>query len=112
MVTVTSVQPQGKFGALSIEESGKVVSFAEKPKGDGAWINGGFFVMESDVFDYIKNGDETILEREPMESLAEAGQLQAYKYSGFWRAMDTLKDKNDLTALWMTGNAPWALWMK
>ncbi|MDR1774763.1 MAG: glucose-1-phosphate cytidylyltransferase [Clostridioides sp.] len=111
-VTVTSVQPQGKFGALSIDDSGKVVSFAEKPKGDGAWINGGFFVMESDVFDYIKNGDETILEREPMESLAEAGQLQAYKYSGFWRAMDTLKDKNDLTALWMTGNAPWSLWMK
>ncbi|MDR2562704.1 MAG: glucose-1-phosphate cytidylyltransferase [Prevotellaceae bacterium] len=109
--TVTSVQPFGKFGALSIDERGNVLSFAEKPQGDGAWINGGYFVMESDVFDYIRNGDETILEREPMENLATNGQLQAYKYAGFWRSMDTLKDKNEITALWMTGKAPWALWL-
>jgi glucose-1-phosphate cytidylyltransferase len=111
-VTVTSVQPQGKFGALSLGNDGAVLSFSEKPKGDGSWINGGFFVMESDIFKYIRNGDETVLEREPMEMLASDGQLHAYKHAGFWRSMDTLKDKNDLTALWMSGKAPWALWMK
>jgi glucose-1-phosphate cytidylyltransferase len=111
VATVTSVQPLGKFGSLSIDERGNVLSFTEKPQGDGAWINGGYFVLESDVFDYIRNGDATVFEREPMENLAANGQLQAYKYAGFWRAMDTLKDKNDLTALWMTGKAPWALWL-
>jgi glucose-1-phosphate cytidylyltransferase len=110
-VTVTSVQPQGKFGALDICNDGTVSSFTEKPKGDGAWINGGFFVMESDIFNYIENGDETVLEREPMQRLAQDGQLQAYKHTGFWKSMDTLKDKNDLTTLWMSGKAPWALWL-
>jgi glucose-1-phosphate cytidylyltransferase len=111
MVTVTSIQPQGKFGALSFGEDGAVLSFTEKPKGDGAWINGGFFVMESDIFKYLENGDETILEREPMQNLVREGQLQAYKHTGFWRSMDTLKDKNDLTTLWLSGKAPWALWL-
>ncbi|MDR2775960.1 MAG: glucose-1-phosphate cytidylyltransferase, partial [Tannerella sp.] len=111
IVTVTSVQPQGKFGALSFGNDGTVLSFTEKPKGDGAWINGGFFVMESDIFKYLENGDETILEKESMQNLAQAGQLQAYKHTGFWRSMDTLKDKNDLNALWMSGKAPWATWL-
>jgi glucose-1-phosphate cytidylyltransferase len=110
-VTVTSVQPQGRFGALSFDNDGLVASFTEKPKGDGAWINGGFFVMESDIFNYIENRDETVLEREPMQRLAQDGQLQAYKHIGFWKSMDTLKDKNDLTTLWMSGKAPWALWL-
>jgi glucose-1-phosphate cytidylyltransferase len=83
----------------------------EKPEGDGAWVNGGFFVMEPEVFDYLADGDATILERDPLERLAAAGKLRAHKHYGFWRAMDTLKDKNDLTALWTQGKAPWALWL-
>ncbi|MDR1896778.1 MAG: glucose-1-phosphate cytidylyltransferase [Prevotellaceae bacterium] len=110
-VTVTSVQPQGRFGALSLTDDGAVVSFTEKPKGDGTWINGGFFVMESSVFKYFESGDETILEKEPMQQLALDGQLHAYKHTGFWKSMDTLKDKNDLTSLWTTGMAPWAAWL-
>jgi glucose-1-phosphate cytidylyltransferase len=110
-VTVTSVQPQGKFGALSLKEDGSVLSFMEKPKGDGGWINGGFFVMESGIFKYLENGDETILEKTPLQRLASDGRLHAYKHTGFWHSMDTLKDKNDLTTLWMSGNAPWALWL-
>ena len=86
--------------------------FKEKPKGDGSWINGGFLVCEPEVFDYIKDGDDTVFEREPMEHLAEDMQLNAYKHSGFWHSMDTLKDKNDLTAMWSSLKAPWALWMK
>jgi glucose-1-phosphate cytidylyltransferase len=111
-VTLTSVCPAGRFGALAIDTGGAVTSFKEKPDGDGAWINGGFFVMEPQIFDYITEGTATILERTPLEQLAKAGQLNAYKHYGFWRAMDTLKDKNDLTALWTTGKAPWALWLK
>ena len=112
LVTLTAVQPAGRFGSIEISNNGIVESFKEKPVGDGAWINGGFFVMEPGVFDYFTEGDATILERTPMEGLAETGQLNAYKHNGFWQAMDTLKDKNDLTALWMTGKAPWALWLK
>jgi len=112
LVTLTSVQPDGRFGALTINDNGLVKSFKEKPVGDGAWINGGFFVMEPGIFDYLTDGDSTILERKPLESLAETGQLSAYKHTGFWRAMDTIKDKNDLGSLWMSGKAPWALWLK
>jgi glucose-1-phosphate cytidylyltransferase len=111
-VTLTSVRPAGRFGALDIGEDGGITSFKEKPDGDGAWINGGFFVMESAVFDYLTEGDATVLERKPLEKLAGDGWLGAYKHYGFWRPMDTLKDKNDLTALWTQGNAPWALWTK
>ena len=107
--TLTAVKPEGKFGSVSIDEDGAINSFQEKPQGDGGWINGGFFVMESAVFDYLKDGPGTILERAPLETLALQGQLNAYKHHGFWRAMDTLKDKNDLTALW-SKKAPWALW--
>jgi glucose-1-phosphate cytidylyltransferase len=110
LVTLTSVQPAGRFGAIRIDEDGVIRSFKEKPEGDGAWINGGFFVMESAVFDYLTGGDATVLEQKPFEKLAETRQLNAYKHHGFWQAMDTLKDKNDLTALWATGKAPWALW--
>lgn len=110
-VTLTAAQPSGRFGALSINNKGMVTSFQEKPDGDGGWINGGFFVMEPKVFDYLSEGDETILERTPLENLAKDGQINAYKHTGFWKPMDTLKDKNDLTDLWVKGNAPWALWL-
>ena len=109
-VTLTAVRPSGRFGALDITTDGRITSFKEKPEGDGAWINGGFFVMEPNVFDYLNDGDNTILERKPLETLAVENQLNAYKHSGFWQAMDTLKDKNDLTALWEKSNVPWALW--
>lgn len=112
IATLTSVQPSGKFGAIDIEKDGTITMFQEKPKGDGAWINGGFFVCEPEVFDYIKTDDKTIWEREPLERLAQDGQLNAYKHKGFWRPMDTLRDKNDLTDMWMNGDAPWALWKK
>jgi len=111
-VTLTTVQPVGRFGSIEIGENGAVKSFREKPDGDGAWINGGFFVMEPGVFDYLTNGDSTILERKPLERMAEAGQLYAYKHRGFWRPMDTLRDKNELNDMWTKGTAPWALWLK
>ncbi|GHT84584.1 glucose-1-phosphate cytidylyltransferase [Spirochaetia bacterium] len=111
-VTLTSVRPAGRFGVLSIGEDGRIISFKEKPEGDSAWINGGFFVMEPQIFDYLTEGDATVLERKPLEHLALDNQLNAYKHTGFWRAMDTLKDKNELIALWTAGAAPWALWQK
>jgi len=110
LVTLTSVQPAGRFGMIEINEGGKVEAFKEKPTEDMAWINGGFFVMEPGVFDYLTDGDATILERKPLERLAENGQLNAYKHYGFWRPMDTLHDKNELTNMWIKGTAPWAIW--
>ena len=107
--TVTAVQPSGRFGALELDEKDNVLSFREKPRGDGAWINGGFFVLEPAVFDYIE-GDETVWEREPLENLAKDGQLVAYKHRGFWKCMDTLRDKNELEKLWQSGNPPWKVW--
>jgi glucose-1-phosphate cytidylyltransferase len=107
--TVTSVQPSGRFGALTLSEDNQVHSFLEKPKGDGSWINGGFFVCEPTVFDYIK-GDDTVWEKEPMEQIAHEGQMYAYKHSGFWRPMDTLKDKNDLNDMWEMNQALWKIW--
>lgn len=112
IATMTSIQPSGKFGAINIDDEGHVSSFLEKPKGDGAWINGGFFVCKPEIFDYIEDSDNVIFEKEPLENLAKANQLNAFKHHGFWRAMDTLKDKNELTAMWLTGKAPWALWLK
>ncbi len=108
--TVTSVQPSGRFGALNILEDMTVHSFMEKPKGDGAWINGGFFVCEPEVFDFIKDGDATVWEQQPMEQIANNGQMAAYKHNGFWRPMDTLKDKHDLNDIWNAGKAPWKIW--
>jgi glucose-1-phosphate cytidylyltransferase len=111
-VTLTAVQPSGRFGSIKINEEGAVESFKEKPAGDNAWINGGFFVMEQGVFDYLTDGDATILERKPLEHLAETAQLNANKHYGFWRPMDSLRDKNELNDMWAKGTAPWALWQK
>ena len=111
-VTLTSVQPSGRFGSIEISPDGAVKSFKEKPAGDGAWINGGFFVMEPNVFDYLNDADNTVLERKPLESLAQDNLLNAYRHHGFWRPMDTLRDKTELTDMWAKGNAPWALWLK
>lgn len=109
LCTVTAVQPSGRFGALNLNQHDEVMSFAEKPKGDGAWINGGFFVCEPAVIDYI-DGDSTIWEREPMERIAQEGQMQAYKHHGFWRPMDTLRDKVELDQKWNAQQAPWKIW--
>jgi glucose-1-phosphate cytidylyltransferase len=109
-VTMTAVKPAGRFGALVLEKDGSVSSFAEKPEGDGAWINGGFFVMENAIFDYLTEGAATVLERKPLEMLGRDRNLYAYKHEGFWQCMDTLKDKNDLTDMWNSDRAPWALW--
>lgn len=109
LATVTAIQPPGRYGALNIED-GLVGSFQEKPAGDGAWINGGFFVLEPQVFDYVE-GDQTSFEGQPLQRLAGDGQLTAFKHHGFWQAMDTLRDKNHLEELWRTGKAPWKCWL-
>lgn len=109
LATVTAIQPSGRFGALGINGD-RVDNFFEKPDGDGRWISGGFFVCQPEIFSYINNGDETIWEREPLENLAKDKQLSAYKHHGFWAAMDTLADKNNLEKLWASGNAPWKNW--
>jgi glucose-1-phosphate cytidylyltransferase len=109
-LTVTSVQPHGRFGALNLSPDNVVLSFLEKPKGDGSWINGGFFVCQPEVFNYISS-DDTIFEKIPMESLAHEGKMQAYLHNGFWRPMDTLRDKIELEELWNSNEkAPWKIW--
>lgn len=110
LCTLTSVQPSGRFGAIEAQEDGVVTSFKEKPKGDGSWINGGFMVCEPKIFDYIPDGENVIWEQEPLKGLVEKGQLATYKHEGFWKPMDTLKDKNDLNAMWESNNAPWKVW--
>jgi glucose-1-phosphate cytidylyltransferase len=112
LLTITAIQPSGKYGSLSIEPNGSVNSFIEKPQGDGSWINGGFFVAEPEIFRYLSNRNTTILEREPFERMADDGNMTAFKHTGFWKSMDTLKDKNELTDMWHENNAPWALWRK
>jgi len=106
--TLTGVQPPGRFGALNLDGNA-ITSFQEKPEGDGAWINGGFFVLEPSVFSRIE-GDATIWERQPLESLARDRQLQIFRHHGFWRPMDTLRDKQELERLWETRTAPWKVW--
>ncbi len=106
--TVTAIQPPGRYGALKLNDS-IVSSFQEKPAGDGAWINGGFFVLEPSVLDLIE-GDETSWESTPLVKLAAQGDLHAYQHKGFWQAMDTLRDKNQLEALWGAGDPPWKVW--
>ena len=108
LATLTGIQPPGRFGVLNLKGE-SVASFEEKPHGEGAWINGGFFVLSPKVIDLIEN-DATVWEREPMESLAHDGQLSAYLHSGFWHAMDTLRDRNHLEELWQSGKAPWKVW--
>lgn len=109
-ITITAVKPEGRFGSLHITDDNKVSSFQEKIKGDGSWINGGFFVCQPEVFDYITGGDKTIFEREPLENLAKEGQLFTYKHSGFWKPMDTLRDKTQLDEMIDRGIAPWIKW--
>ncbi len=108
LATVTAVQPPGKFGVLNIQNE-TVVNFNEKILGDGGWINGGYFVLEPEVLDYIEN-DKTIWEREPLEKLTKEGNLSAYRHKEFWHPMDTLWDKNYLEDLWKENNAPWKRW--
>ena len=108
IATLTAVRPPARFGGLHIRDA-IIKSFQEKPEGDGRWINGGFFVLSPKVFDYLKD-DKTIWEREPLEKLAREGQLCAYKHTGFWYAMDTLRDKVHLEQLWQSGQAPWKVW--
>jgi len=108
LATVTAVQPPGRFGSMVLDGN-RVNSFKEKPLGDGSWINGGFFVLSPRALEYIK-GDESYWEREPMEKLASAGQMAAYRHEGFWSAMDTLRDRNALETLWSSGKAPWKIW--
>jgi glucose-1-phosphate cytidylyltransferase len=108
--TMTAVQPPGRFGAFSMKkDQHKVTSFKEKPDGDGAWINGGFFVLEPTVFEYL-SGDDCVWEREPLENLAQDDRLAAYRHHGFWQPMDTVRDKMLLEKLWQSEKAPWKVW--
>ena len=110
VVTMTSVQPGGRFGMLDVDNDGMVKKFMEKAKGDGGWINAGFMVADNKVFDYIDDNEQTKFEEAPLEIIAESGGLQTYKHYGFWQCMDTLRDKNYLEQLWQSGNAAWKLW--
>jgi glucose-1-phosphate cytidylyltransferase len=109
LCTVTAVQPSGRFGAINLGEGNHVASFAEKPRGDGAWINGGFFVCEPRVVEFIDN-DATIFEKEPMENLAKEAEMMAFMHEGYWKPMDTLRDKQELEKEWMSGHAKWKVW--
>jgi glucose-1-phosphate cytidylyltransferase len=108
LATVTAVQPIGRFGELDVQND-KIIGFEEKPVSNGSWINGGYFVLSPKVLDYIED-DSTIWEREPIEQLAKEGQLSAFKHLGFWKPMDTLRDKNVLEELWQSEKAPWKIW--
>lgn len=110
LATMSVVQPTGRFGSVGMDATGSIHAFEEKPTAGGAWINGGYFVLEPGIFEYLPEGDNVIWERSPLENLAKAGQLHAYQHHGFWQPMDTLKDKNELTDLWMSGQAPWKVW--
>jgi glucose-1-phosphate cytidylyltransferase len=110
LATLTAAQPPGRYGAFKLGSTeNKITAFKEKPNGDGAWVNSGFFVLEPGVMDYI-DGDATTWEKEPMEKLATNGELAAYKHSGFWQPMDSLRDKHVLEDLWQSGKAPWKIW--
>ncbi|HQP91645.1 MAG TPA: glucose-1-phosphate cytidylyltransferase [Candidatus Omnitrophota bacterium] len=108
LATVTAVQPLGRYGLMDLNKD-KVSKFLEKPKGDNAWVNGGFFVLEPGIFNYLDT-DSCVWEQDPLERLAEKGELRAYKHSGFWKSMDTLRDKTELERIWKTGKAPWKKW--
>jgi glucose-1-phosphate cytidylyltransferase len=111
VATVTAVQPEAKFGGMQLTPENRVAVFREKPKGDGQWINGGFFVLNPDVFSYLpNNADEVMWEESPLESLAKGGELQAYKHHGFWKCMDALRDKIELESMWKSGKAEWKVW--
>ncbi|MHB1315843.1 MAG: glucose-1-phosphate cytidylyltransferase [Christensenellales bacterium] len=109
IATLTAIQPGGRFGLLELKPNNEIDRFAEKSKEDGGWINGGFMVLNPQIFDFIE-GDATVFEKKPLETLANIGQLQAYKHEGFWQCMDTQRDKMLLEDLWAKGNAPWKVW--
>ncbi len=109
-ITMTAVQPEGRFGSLKITGDQQVETFHEKPKGDGTWINGGFFVCEPKVLEYINEGDATVFEKAPLENLAKDGELFSYKHHGFWKPMDTLRDNKFLNELWENNEAKWKTW--
>jgi glucose-1-phosphate cytidylyltransferase len=111
LATVTTTQPEGRFGVLSLSVDQKVEKFQEKIKGDSSWINAGFMVLQPEVFNYLINGDQTVFEKEPLENLAKDGQLMAFKHTGFWYPMDTLRDKQYLQEIWASGKAPWKTWV-
>ena len=110
IVTMTSAQPDGRFGALEISDQDQVLQFKEKPKGDGSWINAGFFVCEPEVFDYIDDDESTVFEQEPLMRLARDGEIFTYKHHDFWMPMDTLRDKNKLNEMWRENKAEWKIW--
>ena len=112
LMTMTSAQPEGRFGALNINKNDQVTTFEEKPKGDGSWINAGYFVCQPEVLDYIDNGDDVIFEQEPLRRLAQDAEIFTYKHKGFWMPMDTLRDKTKLNEMYESGNAPWVTWEK
>ena len=109
LATVTAVMPPGRFGAIVTDDTGMVTRFAEKPKGDNSMVNGGFFILNPKIFDYI-DGDEISWEDAPLEKLASEGQLKAFQHEGFWQPMDTLRDKNQLEDMWLKRKAPWKTW--
>ena len=109
IITMTAVQPHGRFGVFDQEPSGKVNRFTEKPAGDGSWINGGYFICEPDIFKYIPQGEEVVFENEPLSNLAKEGKLYSYKHHGFWKCMDTLRDKNELDNLAKKDKIPWLI---
>ncbi len=111
LITMTSAQPDGRFGALNIDQNtNQVLEFQEKPKGDGSWINAGYFVCQPEALDYIDDGDSVVFEQGPLKNLAKDGQVHTYKHNGFWMPMDTLRDKNQLNKLWKDKQAPWKVW--
>jgi glucose-1-phosphate cytidylyltransferase len=111
-MTMTSAQPDGRFGALDIDRNNQVLEFKEKPKGDGSWINAGYFVCEPKVFDYILDGDGTVFEQEPLKNLSKDGEVFTYKHDDFWMPMDTLRDKMKLNEMCEKNKAPWMVWDK
>ena len=109
LATLTAIHPPEKFGVLTLSDY-HITKFSEKHTGESSWINGGFFVFEPELFDYLQDGDSTILEKKPLENLATEKKLSAFKHTGFWHPMDTLRDKNHLENLWNTKKAPWKIW--
>jgi glucose-1-phosphate cytidylyltransferase len=109
LMTMTSAQPEGRFGTLNINENDQVTTFEEKPKGDGSWINAGYFVCQPEVLDYI---DDVVFEQEPLRKLAQDGEIFTYKHKGFWVPIDTLRDKTKLNEMCESGNTPWIIWDK